>query len=641
MAKDTAESLFWEMLRSVVTLIGWILVSLFGLLWMGIEALTAAIRRHEDRKEQEAKDVQYQKDIAGPNADTAKLEAQAAGLIQQAAVPTVEEFIEGYFERYLRECEKAGKRFAVWGVRFPLLTTAGNLYLAEHLDTPPAKRILTGEIEAGRYRDELLAHARKLAEPGLTLATMGRCLNESSMAITRRLPAFARQGFDDPDVAPEEVTSIPLIEALPQPGQVIEEAILPFFEKDVREIGLFAQLRNQLHAHYEREGRMPGQDKRSGREILSAYLGGTELAKIFEARVPFEVPISRRMEHTAIVAGSGWGKTQLLQSIIVGDLESGHPPGIVVIDSTGAMVRRIQRLALFNERLKDRLIIIDPEIAPAPALNMFDISSPRLQRYDATQRESIESDIISLFNYVFSSIDNPLTAQQATPFTFMVRLLLSMPGANVNSLIELLEDSPREGYDGADPKFKSAIERLDDTAQKFFKTQYYARGTSEARRDQIAQRIYGVIKIPAFQRMFSTINKLDMFSELNKGSIILVNTSQNLLREGSATFGRYMIARTMAAAFERATIPEKDRWPSFLIVDEAAPYFDDTFETLLTRVRQFRLGVVIAFQHLEQASQKLRSAIASSTSVKYAGGIGHADRTWLAREMETMPDFIS
>jgi hypothetical protein len=96
----------------------------------------------------------------------------------------------------------------------------------------------------------------------------------------------------------------------------------------------------------------------------------------------------------------------------------------------------------------------------------------------------------------------------------------------------------------------------------------------------------------------------------------------------------------MAAAFERASIPERDRKPTFLFIDEAAPYFDDAFEKLLTRLRQFRVGAVIAFQHLEQTSPKLRSAIAASTSIKYAGRLGHTDRNWMAREMETTPEFI-
>jgi hypothetical protein len=140
--------------------------------------------------------------------------------------------------------------------------------------------------------------------------------------------------------------------------------------------------------------------------------------------------------------------------------------------------------------------------------------------------------------------------------------------------------------------------------------------------------------------MFSTVNKVDFFDEMQRGSCILVNTSEELLKDGSVLFGRYIIARVMAAAFERASVPDEKRRSTFLIVDEAAPYFDDQFEKLLTRVRQFKLGTVIAFQHLEQAPEKLRSAIASNTTVKYAGGLGYADSRWLGREMRTTPEAL-
>ena len=142
--------------------------------------------------------------------------------------------------------------------------------------------------------------------------------------------------------------------------------------------------------------------------------------------------------------------------------------------------------------------------------------------------------------------------------------------------------------------------------------------------------------------MFTTQNRIDFYDELqNKGSIILVNTSEMLLKENaSPLFGRYIIARTMASAFERAAIPEKQRRPTLLIIDECAPYVDDTFDKLLTRLRQFKLGVCAAFQHMEQVSEKLRSSIASNTSVKMAAGLGYTDSRWLARDMETTPEFL-
>ena len=311
---------------------------------------------------------------------------------------------------------------------------------------------------------------------------------------------------------------------------------------------------------------------------------------------------------------------------------------MVIVDSTGAMVQRIQRLAVFNHRLKDRLLIIDPELDPVPALNPFDVANDRFARYSATDKERLQTEIIDLFNYVFSTVNNPLTTRMQTAFAFMVRLLLSIPSANIHTLLQLLDDDPKGGvYEQA--TFRPHIDKMDPTTQHFFKVQYYT-GRDGGLREQIRARVFDILRVPAFERMFVGVNKVDFFSEINRGAIIVVNTSENLLKEGSTTFGRYIIARVMAAAFERAPMPPETRRPTFLIVDEAAQYFDETFDKLLNRVRQFKLGVVIAFQNTQQANDKLKASIASSTAVKYAAGTSFDDARWLAREMRCDPDFI-
>lgn len=628
----------WELVKAlayIVVLVPAVILSCIGLIFQWVQGLIEKSNEQKqaalDARAKAIEDKERERNLLGPHADTIVLEQFIAD--HHTIFPSADSILETLQQRYFDACKE---QKPVFEIVVPLLVAFLKLYQDEGFNEPLHQAIMSGEIEKGRYRDQLIERVKKLQNAGAVFDTYARKALECELLVTDYLPPFARIPADQryPDEEPPRSTTLTLVDTMSRLEEMIDRLTAVISDEETRTLGLFTKFRKQLE-----ENQTVKHDK-NPRAIIDARLAHTRLHTIFDTQVPFEIPISRRLEHTAIVAGSGWGKTQLLQSIIATDLKKENPPAIVVIDSTGAMIKRIQRLAVFNEKLKDRLVIIDPEQTPVPALNMFDVSNPRLQQYDEALRESIESEIVGLFNYVFSSTENPLTAQQATPFAFMVRLLLSMPGANINTLIELLEDNPKNGYDGALPIFKAAIDRLDPTAQTFFKTQYYSRGTSEARRDQIAQRVYGVIKVPAFQRMFSTVNRVDMFAELNKGSVVVVNTSENLLKDASATFGRYMIARTMAAAFERASIPEGDRRPAFLIVDEAAPYFDDTFEKLLTRVRQFKLGVVIAFQHLEQASQKLRSAIASSTSVKYAGGVGFTDRAWLAREMETSHDFI-
>jgi hypothetical protein len=84
-----------------------------------------------------------------------------------------------------------------------------------------------------------------------------------------------------------------------------------------------------------------------------------------------------------------------------------------------------------------------------------------------------------------------------------------------------------------------------------------------------------------------------------------------------------------------------DRKPAFLIVDEAAEYFDDNLETLLSQARKFRVGVVFAHQHLDQLTPDLRSAVAANTSIKLAAGVSDKDARALASDMRTSAEFIA
>jgi hypothetical protein len=76
-------------------------------------------------------------------------------------------------------------------------------------------------------------------------------------------------------------------------------------------------------------------------------------------------------------------------------------------------------------------------------------------------------------------------------------------------------------------------------------------------------------------------------------------------------------------------------------INEAAPYFDETFDTLLTRVGKYKLKVTVAFQHFDQVSDKLRNSVAGQTSVKYIGGLSHTDERRIANEIRCTPEFLS
>ena len=386
---------------------------------------------------------------------------------------------------------------------------------------------------------------------------------------------------------------------------------------------------------------MPTDAKRlTPAEMVDTYLGCTPFYDLFEASVPITVSDSVRSEHALIVGGSGHGKSQLLLKLIHHDLTHGGetPPGVIVIDSQGDLIQTVSRLALFDpdaaDSLADRLILIDPADVEFPvALNLFAFDQSRLEGYSRADRERVLNSVIDLYEYFFSALlGAELTQKQGVVFRYLARLMLVIPDATVQTLRELMEDGR---------PFKKYMGELDGSAKRFFATEFFSPGFS-ATKKQILRRLWGVLANPVFERMFShPENRLDLFEAMNEGKIVLINTAKDLLKaEGCSIFGRFFIAKIAQGALERATIPEEERRTTYVYIDEAHDYFDETLEQLFNQARKYRVGLHIAAQHLEQMPVKLRSTVMASTSLKFAGGVSSKDARALADDMRTDADFI-
>ncbi len=411
---------------------------------------------------------------------------------------------------------------------------------------------------------------------------------------------------------------------------VIIDPDLPLFANDTRKA--------KLATDYAHE---------SAATVAERYLNNTPLLELLNTPIPFYLPEEARFEHMHILAGTGHGKTQTLQHLIVSDLQrpADQVPSMVILDSQGDMLNTIKRLSLFDPMIKGsgaasvslarRLLIVDPsDVHFAPALNLFDIQSDRLKDYNQRDREQVLAGIIEIYEYIFGGLlGAELTQKQAMVFGFLAELMLAIPGATIHTLRDLLID--------ASP-FMEHIASLPATARGFFETQFFEKGYN-ATREQILRRLYGVLQNPSFERMFaSPQNRLDLFDVLNNGGIVLVNTAKDFMKtKSSSMFGRYIIALTFKAAMERAILPHHQRRPTYLWIDEASEYFDDNIDNLLIQARKFKLGVIMAHQHLGQLPRGLPASLMTNTSIKLAGGISDRDARIMAPEMRTVPDFLT
>ena len=305
----------------------------------------------------------------------------------------------------------------------------------------------------------------------------------------------------------------------------------------------------------------------------------------------------------------------------------------MVIDSQGDMIRNILNLNdVFS--LSDRLLLLDPnDIEYPPRLNLFDFGLDRLGRYDAVEREKLINGAIALYEYMFGALlGAELTQRQGVIFRYLARLLMVVPGATIHTLRELMETPEKaRGY----------LPLLDETSRIFFETQFFSRRFDDTR-SQILTRLWGIISNSVLARMFShPKNSVDLFASLNRGSLVLVNTAKDLLKQdGCSLFGRFFISLLVQAVQERSAIPENRRRSTFVYIDEAQDYFDQGIENLLNQARKYKTGLILAHQNLGQFERGLQASVMASTAVKLAGGVSAGDAATLAREMRCEPEYL-
>lgn len=426
------------------------------------------------------------------------------------------------------------------------------------------------------------------------------------------------------------------------------------FAPDFDELELTPRLRQRLEYNLHiASGGAPGdrepvrspkkptrQNAMSDTDIITAYLDGTPLLDLPAFEVEITLPRQNRFEHMHIVAGSGHGKTQTLQHLILYDLDTvaRGEASIIVIDSQSDLINTIAGLDVFapGGALDDRLVLIDPTDIEWPvALNLFDVGLERLDQYSPLDRERLTNSILELYDFVLGSLlDAGMTQKQTVIFRYITRLLLHIPNATIHTLRELLEEG---GYE----RYRSHIAKLQGSARAFFENEFNGKEFTGTKR-QVLRRLYGILENQTFERMFShPKSKLDLFTEMNAGKVILINTAKDLLKEnGTEIFGRFFIAMITQAAQERAVLAPGERLPTFVYIDEANDYFDRNIGIILSQARKYNVGMVLAHQFLGQLDTKLYEAVAANTSIKFAGGVSAKDARPLAGDLRTEAGFI-
>ena len=137
----------------------------------------------------------------------------------------------------------------------------------------------------------------------------------------------------------------------------------------------------------------------------------------------------------------------------------------------------------------------------------------------------------------------------------------------------------------------------------------------------------------------------DMQSIMDEGKILIVNLAKGEIGEDAASIlGSIIVTQIQLAALNRSKIPEDERRPFYLFVDEMHSFVSLSFADILSEARKYKLALFMAHQYIEQLHEKIRFAIFGNVGTMISFRIGAEDAEHVAKEYKPIlneEDFVT
>jgi hypothetical protein len=138
---------------------------------------------------------------------------------------------------------------------------------------------------------------------------------------------------------------------------------------------------------------------------------------------------------------------------------------------------------------------------------------------------------------------------------------------------------------------------------------------------------------------------------MDEGKILLINLSKGKTGELNAKLlGMIFVMKFQAAAMSRQDIPEDERKDFCLFVDEFQNFATESFESILSEARKYRLNLVLANQFMTQLTDKIREALLGNVGTIMSGRLGVTDAelmekafspVFTAEDLHKQPNFCA
>jgi hypothetical protein len=328
-----------------------------------------------------------------------------------------------------------------------------------------------------------------------------------------------------------------------------------------------------------------------------------------------------RRRHMYILGKTGMGKTTLLTNMILQDIHNGK--GVCFIDAHGDPAEYIMdRIPSFRQ---NDVVYFDP------ADIEFPIGFNMLEAKRGEEPFLMVSGMMAVFNRIWSGM---WSARMEYILSNTLLALLENQGNTLLGVVRMLTDND----------FRDKIvSNVKDPMVRNFWLREFAGFNDKYRSEAIApvlNKIGQFFSTDLIRNILGQVKStIDIRDIMDKKKILIVNLSKGRLGEDNAALlGSLLVTKIQLAAMSRVDMPEEEREDFYLYVDEFQNFTTDSFATILSEARKYRLNLILAHQYISQltetGNEKIKNAIFGNVGTSISFRVGAEDALRLEREFE-------
>lgn len=339
--------------------------------------------------------------------------------------------------------------------------------------------------------------------------------------------------------------------------------------------------------------------------------------------VPFGIKDVDRDKHMYFIGKTGVGKSTLFYNMVRQDMENGK--GVGVIDPHGETIDHI--LDLVPENRIDDVVLLDPSDLERP------VSINMLENPDPAQKNLMASGLVSVFKKHFGYSWGPRLEYLLNN---AILTLLEVPQTTLLGVTRLLADDNYQKY--------ILFQVKDPVIRKFWEEEFKEmRGNQRLITEALSPIQNKVGRFLASSTIRNILGqakstiKLDEIMDQKK--IFLVNLAKGKIGEdNSSLLGAMIINRLEFMAMQRANIPESERVPFYLYVDEFQNFASESFAAILSEARKYKLSLNLTHQYTAQLPEEMLDSVFGNVGTIVSFALGAPDAKVLEPEFEPVFD---